>query len=65
MERGKTTIQSPIGPPTADVDRLASRLHDRYAAALCISDLGPHSWDECDCKDAWRSDAIDIVRRQR
>jgi hypothetical protein len=39
---------------------LTAALHDRYAAALCVSDLGMHGWAECDAKAMWTGDAADI-----
>lgn len=39
-------------------DAVAMALHDRYAAALCISDLGPHPFEDCDAKAQWRRDAL-------
>jgi hypothetical protein len=41
-------------PPS---DRLAPALHRRYAGALCISELGLHTYDECDAKEQWLDDA--------
>ena len=64
VDKDRGVVQSPLGPPLqATIDNLAERLHERYAAALCVSDLGPHSWGACDSKEAWRSDADAIVRR--
>ena len=42
------------------MDELAARLHERYAGALCISDLGMHDYDECDAKPQWLADA-DVI----
>jgi len=36
---------------------LPSRLHDLYGAALCVSDLPMHDWEECDHKIRWERDA--------
>lgn len=36
---------------------LPERLHDLYAAALCVSDLPIHDWAECDHKTRWERDA--------
>jgi hypothetical protein len=40
---------------------LAERLHEQYAAALCVSDLSWHDWEGCDSKHHWFSYAATIL----
>jgi hypothetical protein len=54
MMESKSTVPDRIAA-------LAEALHDRYAGALCISDLDMHTWTECDAKPQWLDDAAAIL----
>lgn len=54
-------LASPEGDAGLDVERLAERLHERYAGALCISDLGWHKWADCDAKAQWKADSAALT----
>ena len=40
---------------------LPRALHERYAGALCISDLDLHDWAACDAKPQWEKDAAALL----
>lgn len=47
----------------ADAEWLAERLHDTYAAVVCVSDLGLHSWSACERQSDWLADATFFAAR--